>query len=102
MSHFGTVTIKNGKYKIKGDFHTLSKPMPIRDADNDWRLAGITHPRAITHIHAYGGEAVFFESLSRAKLMGTRCDNPACDCTGTTYLPFRIHCPECLEEKYGR
>ena len=98
MSKFGTVTIKNGKYKIKGDFHTLSRSVPVRDADHDWQLAGITHPRAITHIHAYGGEAVFFESLSRGRLLATRCTNPACASTGTTYLPFRIHCPECLKK----
>jgi hypothetical protein len=96
MSTFGTVTVKKGQYKIKGDFHTISPNMPIRNEDECWRLMGVTNPRAVTHIHMYGGEAVFFESLSKSKIHGTRCDNPDCEFKGTVYLPFRIHCPDCL------
>ena len=93
---FGTVKVKDGKYKIKGDFHTLSPNMPIRNEDDGWRLMGVTNPRAVTHIHMYGGEATFFENLGKGKIYGTRCDNPDCEFTGTNYVPFRIHCPDCL------
>jgi uncharacterized OB-fold protein len=96
MSMFGTVTVRKGQYKIKGDFHTISPNMPIRNEDEGWRLMGVTNPRAVTHIHMYGGEAIFFENLSRGKIHGSRCDNAACEFKGTVYLPFRIHCPDCL------
>jgi uncharacterized OB-fold protein len=96
MSMFGQVSIKDGQYKIKGDFHHLEPNHPIRDADDNWKLVGITNPRALTHMHSYGGEAVFFESLSQGKLMATRCDNKDCETKGSIYQPFRIHCPDCL------
>ena len=97
MSTFGTVKVSAGRYRMRGDFHRVSPNIPIRNEDEGWRLMGITNPREITHIHMYGGESVFFENLSRGKIYGTRCDNQACDFTGTVYLPFRIHCPDCLE-----
>ncbi len=96
MSTYGTVRIKDGKYKIKGDFHTISPNMPIRNEDEGWRLMGVTNPRAVTHIHMYGGEAAFFEGLGKGKIYGTRCENPDCEFKGTSYIPFRIHCPDCL------
>ncbi len=96
MSIFGTVKVQNGKYKIKGDFHHITPNMPIRHAQEKWRLMGVTNPRQMTYIHTYGGEAVFFENLSKGKIFGSRCDNPACDFPETLYLPFRIHCPDCL------
>lgn len=96
MSMIGQVHVKNGQYKIKGDFHHLEPGQPIRLADENWRLIGITNPRQLTHMHSYGGEAVFFESLSQGKLMATRCDNPKCETKGSIYQPFRIHCPDCL------
>lgn len=98
MSMIGQVHVKNGQYKIKGDFHHLEPGLPIRLADEGWRLIGITNPRTLTHIHSYGGEAVFFESLSKGKLMATRCDNPKCDTKGSIYQPFRIFCPDCLSK----
>lgn len=97
MSIFGTVKVRTGRYKIKGDFHGISPNMPIRNEDEGWRLMGVTNPRTVTHIHMYGGESVFFESLSMGKIHGTRCDNPGCEFEGTVYLPFRIYCPDCLE-----
>lgn len=97
MSMFGQVYVKNSQYKIKGDFHHLTPNQPIRDA-NDWKLLGVTNPRDMTYIHAYGGEAVFFESLSQGKLMASRCDNPECEAKGTVYQPFRIHCMDCLRK----
>ncbi len=96
MSMFGQVFVKNNQYKLKGDFHHLTPNMPIRDADDNWKLLGVTNPRDMTYIHSYGGEAVFFESLSRGKLLATRCDNDDCDGKGSVYIPFRIHCPDCL------
>ncbi|RLF57007.1 MAG: hypothetical protein DRN37_07215 [Thermoplasmata archaeon] len=96
MSIFGTVTVKNGKYRPSGDFHHITPNVPIRDEDQAWRLVGVTNPRDMTYIHTYGGEAVFFENLGKGKIHGTRCDNPDCEFKGTIYLPFRIHCPDCL------
>ncbi|MBN2080267.1 MAG: hypothetical protein JW838_14955 [Spirochaetes bacterium] len=96
MSMFGQVHVKNNQYKIKGDFHHLTPNTPIRNADDGWKLMGVTNPRDMTYIHSYGGEAIFFESLSQGKLMATRCDNPKCESKGSIHQPFRIHCPDCL------
>ena len=96
MSIFGTVRVKDGKYRIKGDFHHVTPNMPIRNEDENWKLMGVTNPREMTYIHMYGGEAPFFESISQGKILGTRCDSPDCEFKGTVYLPFRIHCPDCL------
>jgi len=92
----GLVHVKDNKYKIKGDFHHLTPNMPIRNADDGWKLMGVTNPRDLTYIHSYGGEAVFFESLGQGKLMGARCDNSDCETRGSVYQPFRIFCPDCL------
>jgi uncharacterized OB-fold protein len=96
MSMFGQVFIKKNSYKIKGDFHRLSQNEPIRNADDGLRLMGVTNPRELTHIHTYGGEAPFFEALSKGRLLATRCDNKDCEYKGSVYQPFRIHCPDCL------
>ena len=96
MSMFGQVFVKDNKYKLKGDFHHLTPNTPIRNADDSWKLLGVTNPRDMTFIHSYGGEAIFFESLSQGKLLATRCDNAGCDSKDTIYIPFRVHCPDCL------
>ncbi|MDZ7860125.1 MAG: hypothetical protein U5O15_05580 [Candidatus Krumholzibacteriota bacterium] len=96
MSMFGQVFVKDGKYKLKGDFHNLTPNIPIRNADEGWKLMGVTNPRDMTYIHSYGSEAPFFEALGEGKLLATRCDNPDCQFKGTVYQPFRIHCPDCL------
>jgi len=96
MSMFGQVYVKDNKYKLKGEFHHLTPNTPIRDADANWKLLGVTNPRDMTFIHSYGGEAIFFESLSQGKLLATRCDQADCDSKGTIYIPFRTHCPDCL------
>jgi hypothetical protein len=96
MSMFGQVYVKDNKYKLKGTFHYLTPNTPIRNADDGWKLLGVTNPRDMTFIHSYGGEAIFFESLSQGKLPATRCDSMDCDSKGTVYIPFRIHCPDCL------
>lgn len=90
----GKVTVKDSRYKLQGSFHRMEPNSPIYDVKGN--LMGVTNPRDITHIHAYGGEAVFFKSLSEGKLMGSRCDNPECETKGSVYLPFRIYCPDCL------
>ncbi len=96
MSSYGQVQVKDGRYKFRGDFHRLEQHMPIRDADNDWKLVGVTKPRDLTYVHTYGGEAPFFEALSQGKLLATKCENPACEANGSVFQPFRIHCPDCL------
>ncbi|MDM7999190.1 MAG: hypothetical protein QUS33_04110 [Dehalococcoidia bacterium] len=96
MSQYGQVQVKDGRYKFRGDFHRLEQHMPIRDADADWKLVGVTKPRDMTYVHTYGGEAVFFESLSQGKLLATKCENPDCEANGSIFQPFRIHCPDCL------
>jgi len=98
MSMFGQVYVKNNQYKIKGNFHHMTPNQPIRNADDGWKLMGITNPRDMTYMHSYGGEAIFFESLGKGKLMATRCDNPKCEAEGTIYQPFRIHCMNCLRK----
>ncbi len=91
----GTVKVVNGKWKPSGKFHFINPNTPIYDEKGD--LVGVTNPRDIVHIHTYGGEAPFFESLKDGKLLATRCDNKNCEYKGTVYIPFRIHCPDCLD-----
>jgi uncharacterized OB-fold protein len=59
---------------------------------------GVTKPRQLVHMHSYGGEAPFFQALPRGELLATRCDNEECEGHGTIFLPFRIHCADCLEK----
>jgi uncharacterized OB-fold protein len=96
MNRFGQAYVKGKRYKLTGSFHELSAHTPIRDQNRNWQLLGITNPRSMTYLHSYGAEAIFFESLSCGKLLATRCDNPDCESLATVYLPFRIHCPDCL------
>jgi len=93
----GYVSIKKGAYKLKGIFHNIEKNQPIFNEDTK-KLAGVTNPRDMTYVHSYGGEAIFFESLGKGKLMATRCDNSKCESKGSVYLPFRIYCPDCLRK----
>jgi uncharacterized OB-fold protein len=93
----GFVDIVNGKYKPKGTFHIVEKNQPIFNKDTG-KLAGVTNPRDMTYIHSYGGEAMFFESLGKGKLMATRCDNDRCEAKGSIFEPFRIYCPDCLRK----
>ena len=96
MSQYGQVQVKDNRYKFRGDFHRLEQHMPIRDADQGWKLVGVTKPRDMTYVHSYGGEAPFFESLSQGKLLATKCENPDCEANGSIFQPFRIYCPDCL------
>lgn len=93
----GRVKIVNGRYKLSGKFHIPEANQPIFNEDTG-KLAGITNPRDMTYVHSYGGEAIFFESLAKGKLMASRCDNEKCQNPGTIYEPFRIYCPDCLRK----
>jgi len=90
----GKVRVVGGRYKIEGKFHDPEPNQPIMDEKG--KLMGVTNPRDITHIHMYGGEAIFFESMSKGKLIASRCDNEVCESHGSIFMPFRIHCPDCL------
>jgi len=93
----GKVVIENGRYKISGKFHITEANQPIFVKETG-KLAGVTNPRDMTYIHSYGGEAIFFDSLNKGKLMAARCDNEKCENTGTIYEPFRTFCPDCLRK----
>jgi len=90
----GTVKVENGRYRVSGNFHYAYPNEPIRDENG--KLLGVTNPADITHIHSYGGEAPFFENLSQRKLLGTKCANPKCEAHESIFIPYRIHCPDCL------
>ena len=97
MSTNGYVSVRNNRYQVAGCFHHQTAGTPIRDADHNGKLLGITNPRDMTYIHTYGGEAPFFEALGRGRLLATRCDNTGCQLYATIFMPFRIHCPHCLD-----
>lgn len=89
------VKIVDGKYRLEGEFHTIEPNQPIRNESG--ALCGVTNPRRVVHLHSYGGEAAFFEALSKGKLLATRCDNPDCtDGHGSIFAPYRLYCPDCL------
>lgn len=90
-------SVKDGRYHFEGAFHRIIPNQPIWDEDKKV-LAGTTNPREMHYVHSYGGEAIFFESLGKGKLMATRCDNPKCDSKGKIYEPFLIYCRDCLEK----
>lgn len=90
------VWIEKNAYRIKGEFSTIEANSPIRRKDG--HLCGVTNPRRLVHLHSYGAEAPFFEGLAQGKLLATRCANQRCEFKGSIYLPFRIHCPDCLKK----
>ena len=90
----GTVKVVDGRYKPEGKFHYPEPNKPMWNEDGS--LAGVTNPRDIVHMHSYGGEAPFFENLSKGKLMATKCENADCTANGSIFQPFRIFCPDCL------
>ncbi|MBN1390416.1 MAG: hypothetical protein JXA22_07230 [Candidatus Thermoplasmatota archaeon] len=90
----GKVKVKNNAYKFEGAFHHIERNQPILNEKGD--LVGVTNPRNMTYVHTYGGEAVFFENLSKGKIIASRCDNKDCTAFGSIFMPFRIHCPDCL------
>ncbi len=91
----GTVKVKGNRYIPSGEFHQIEAGTPIRDENGV--LCGVTKPRNMTYMHSYGGEAPFFEAVAeKARLLGTRCDTPGCPGKGIIWMPYRIHCPDCL------
>ena len=90
-----TVKVVGGKYKLAGDFHTIEPNQPILDEQG--KLRGICNPRRIVHHHSLGGEAVFFEGIAKGKIIASRCENKKCTTFKSVYMPYRIHCPDCLE-----
>ncbi len=92
----GTVKVVDNHYKVDGVFHHIEANTPIFNQKG--KLCGITNPRNMTYIHSYGKDAPFFEGIAKGILRGTRCENPKCEFKGSTYLPFRIFCPDCLKE----
>lgn len=88
------VKVVNGQYKVSGNFHRIIPNTPIYNEKN--KLCGVTNPRELTHIHSYGGEAIFFESVPKGKLMGAQCVNPDCEFPGTIWIPYRSCCADCL------
>jgi uncharacterized OB-fold protein len=93
----GYVEIVNGRYKPRGVFHIPEANQPIFNKDTG-KLAGITNPRDMTYIHSYGGEAIFFESLSKGKLIASQCNKEKCESCKSIFMPFRIFCPDCLRK----
>jgi uncharacterized protein len=90
-----SVKVVEGKYKLQGEFHTIEPNQPILNEQGV--LRGICNPRRIVHHHSLGGEAVFFEGVTKGKLVASRCENKKCVTHGSVYMPYRIHCPDCLE-----
>ncbi len=95
-SQVGNVKVVNNRYKVDGVFHRLEKNSPIFDEDGN--LCGTTNPRDMTYIHTYGGDAPFFEGLGKGKIIAAKCTNDKCPGNGSVHMPFRIHCPDCLEK----
>jgi uncharacterized protein len=91
-----TVKIVKGQYKPEGSFHHGVPGTGIFDENGT--LWGVTKPRDMTYMISLGGEGQFFQALSKGRLLATRCANKACQAHGSIFLPFRIHCPDCLSK----
>ena len=91
----GTVKVQHGRYVPEGAFHVIEAGTPIKDEEG--KLCGVTKPRNMTYMHSYGGEAPFFQAVSeKGRLLATRCDNEGCAHKGLIWIPFHVHCPDCL------
>jgi len=88
------VKVRDYRYRIEGRFHHIERNQPIFKEDGS--LVGVTNPRNMTYIHTYGNEAVFFENLGKGRIIASKCANPDCEAYGSVFMPFRIHCPDCL------
>jgi len=92
-----SVDVVRGRYRMRGEFHTIEPNQPIRNEEG--KLCGVTNPRRLVHTHSYGGEHEFFEGVAQGRLIGTRCDNADCEVGyRSVFVPFRIHCPDCLRK----
>jgi uncharacterized OB-fold protein len=95
MSH--SVDVVKGRYRLRGEFHSIEPNQPIRNEAG--KLCGVTNPRRLVHTHSYGGEHEFFDGIAQGRLIGTRCDNADCEVGyESIFVPFRIHCPDCLQK----
>ncbi len=91
-----TVKVVEGKFKLSGEFHTAETNQPIFNEQG--KLCGICNPRRVVHHHSLGGEAPIFQAVTKGRLLATRCDNQHCkDGYQSIFIPYRIHCPDCLE-----
>ncbi len=77
MSMHGQVYSKKNRYRLKGDFHHITPNTPIRDADADWRLIGVTNPRDMTYIHSYGGRRFSSSRLARGNCWPPAATTPS-------------------------
>jgi uncharacterized OB-fold protein len=90
------VDVVEGRYRLRGEFHTGEPNQPIRNEEG--KLCGVTNPRRLVHTHSYGGEHEFFDGVAQGRLLGTRCDNAGCEVGyQSVFIPFRIYCPDCLQ-----
>jgi len=91
-----SVDVVGGRYRMRGEFHSIEPNQPIRNEEG--KLCGVTNPRRLVHTHSYGGEHEFFYGVAQGRLLGTRCDNADCEVGyQSVFIPFRIHCPDCLQ-----
>jgi hypothetical protein len=91
-----SVDVVEGRYRMRGEFHSIEANQPIRNEEG--KLCGVTNPRRLVHTHSYGGEHEFFDGVAQGRLLGTRCDNADCEVGyQSVFVPFRIHCPDCLQ-----
>ena len=92
-----SVDVVENRYRLRGEFHSIERNQPIRNEAG--KLCGVTNPRRLVHTHSYGGEHEFFEGVAQGRLIGTRCDNADCEVGyQSVFMPFRIHCPDCLQK----
>ncbi len=92
-----SVDVVGGRYRMRGEFHSIEANQPIRNEAG--KLCGVTNPRRLVHTHSYGGEHEFFDGVAQGRLLGTRCDNADCEVGyQSIFVPFRIHCPDCLQK----
>jgi uncharacterized OB-fold protein len=92
-----SVDVVERRYRMRGDFHSSEPNQPIRNETG--KLCGVTNPRRLVHTHSYGGEHEFFTGIAQGRFMGTRCDNADCEVGyRSIFVPFRIHCPDCLQK----
>ena len=91
-----SVDVVENRYRLRGEFHSIEPNQPIRNEAG--KLCGVTNPRRLVHTHSYGGEHEFFSGIAEGRLIGTRCDNADCEVGyESVFMPFRIHCPDCLQ-----
>jgi|GEM_PF-98898 len=93
----GKARVVKGHYKFEGPFSHNHPINPIMDEHGN--LCGVTVRFDMTYVQTYGGEAIFFATIQKGRLLASRCDNPGCSGPhGQIFLPFRTYCSDCLEK----